>query len=163
MSPRTILVVAEPFGKALGAVEVAAAIGRGLCSDPSLKVDPCALQGPAYRLERTAKDPGGPAELRTSLDAVNLDARLRSARAVVIAAERLDRHTLLRRGAVFEVATRARQGGVPCYAVAAHNTLDLFEARILDLQIVLEAGKKPGLRVAGSRLARTICLTRIVA
>jgi glycerate kinase len=54
---------------------------------------------------------------------------------------------------VFEIATRARQGGVPCYAIAAHNALDPFEARILDLQVVLEAGGERGLSAAGRKLA----------
>ncbi len=147
MSLRTILVAAEPFGKSADASAALAAIGRGLrAGDPSLEVD-------GYSLEESAASAAGPAELRASLDATNFDARMRAARAVVIAAGRLDRHTLLRRGAVFEIATRARQGGVPCYAIAAHNALDPFEARILDLQVVLEAGGERGLSAAGRKLA----------
>ena len=38
-----------------------------------------------------------------------------------------------------EAATRARQAGVPCFAVVGTNALDAFGARILDIQRVLEA------------------------
>jgi hypothetical protein len=142
--PRTILVVAEPFGEELDAQRVAQAIGRGLQSgDASLGLDSCTLPAPIASRERAA-----PAELPAGFDA-----RMHSARAVVIAARELDRYTLLQRGAVFETATRARQGGVPCYAVAAHSGLDAFQARILDLQVVLQAGDKRALRAAGRRLA----------
>ncbi len=56
-------------------------------------------------------------------------------RAVVIACARLHDRTLA--GSVtFEVATRARQAGVPAYAVAGRDELDPFEARILDLQVI---------------------------
>ena len=86
----------------------------------------------------------------------NFDARMRLARAVVIAAKRLDHETLLQRDNASEVATRARQTGVPCYAVAASVGLDLFEARILDLQVVLEARGEPALVGAGRQLARIV-------
>ena len=56
----------------------------------------------------------------------------------------------------FELATRARQGGVPCYAVTAENGLDSFQARILDLQLVLQAGAPRSLRAAGSALAQEV-------
>lgn len=154
MSSRTILVIAEPFGEALSAVQVAEEIGRGLrAGDPSLEVDPPSLEVDPCYLDRPKTSPTEASELRASLDAVGFDARMFRARAVVIAAKRLDRHTLLQRGAVFEIATRARQSGVPCYAVAEHNRLDLFAARILDLQVALEAGDVRHLRAAGRKLA----------
>ena len=70
-------------------------------------------------------------------------ARMRLARAVVVGAQRLEERTLA--GSVtFEIATRARQGGVPAYAVTSENALEPFDARILDLQLVLEAGDPQG-------------------
>jgi len=56
----------------------------------------------------------------------------------------------------FEAATRARQAGVPCYAVTAVNRLNAFDLRILDLQVVLEASTGRALRVAGRRLAAIV-------
>ncbi len=56
----------------------------------------------------------------------------------MIAEPRLHEQTLA--GSVaFEIATRARQGGVPAYAVTGENLLDSFDARILDLQTIIEA------------------------
>jgi glycerate kinase len=150
--PHVILVVAEPFEKTAHAEAVADAIGRGLRSDdPTLGVDAYLIE----EIEASAAQPSGAdaVKLRASLEAADFDRRMRRARAVVIAAERLDRQTLLQRGAVFEIATRARQSGVPCYAVSGCNELDPFEARILDLQVVLQAGDVRGLRAAGRKLA----------
>jgi hypothetical protein len=45
---------------------------------------------------------------------------------------------------------------VPCYAVVGSNQLDSFGARVLDLQVVLEAGTPAQLRAAGRRLAELI-------
>ena len=86
------------------------------------------------------------------LDALGFDARLRRARAVVVGEGRLDRGTLEGK-AVFEVASRARQTGVPTHAVVGEDALDPFDARIMDLQAILEAGDEAGLRKAGRRLA----------
>jgi glycerate kinase len=86
------------------------------------------------------------------LDEVGFDARMRAARAVVTGEGRLDRQSLAGK-AVSEVATRARQAGVPCYAIVGSSELDAFELRILDLQAALEAGTIQGLRLAGRRLA----------
>jgi glycerate kinase len=73
-------------------------------------------------------------------------------RAVVIAAARLDERTLAGSPA-FEIATRARQAGVPAYAVTADDGLDAFDARMLDLQLVLQARDGRALAAAGRRLA----------
>jgi glycerate kinase len=86
------------------------------------------------------------------LDALGFDARLRRARAVVVGEGRLDRGTLEGK-AVFEIATRARQMGVPAHAVVGENALDRFDARIMDLQAILEAGDAAALSRAGRRLA----------
>jgi glycerate kinase len=75
---------------------------------------------------------------RFVLDALDIDPRLRAARAVVIGTSRLDDRAL--RGAVEgEIAVRARQAGVPCHAVVGERVLDLFGTRILDLQRIVEA------------------------
>ena len=67
----------------------------------------------------------------------------------------------MRGGGLFEVATRARQAGVPAYAVARRNDLDLFEMRILDLQVVLEAKDERELEGAGRALMRLACIDSI--
>ena len=86
------------------------------------------------------------------LDALDFDARMRSARAVVIGEGRLD-PTSLQGKVTGEIATRARQGGVPCHAIVGQNVLQLFDARIMDLQAVLEASTIAQLETAGERLA----------
>lgn len=135
MIPRTVLIATEPFGEGLSAERTGAVIGRGLqAGDPSLGVDVCPIE------------PTIPADF---------DARMRAARAVVVGAERLDEHTLLG-SAMFEIATRARQAGVPAYAVTGENALSLFDARILDLQVILHARDARGLRRAGEKLAEVV-------
>jgi glycerate kinase len=130
--PTTVLVAAQDFGEGLDGARVAEAIGRGLAAArPELKADLCPI----------------------NVLPADLDPRMRHARAVVIAAKHLDHETLLRRDNACEVATRARQTGVPCYAVTASVGLDLFEARVLDLQVVLEAREERALIAAGKRLA----------
>ncbi len=135
MIPRTVLIAVEPFSQWLNTERAGAAIGRGLqAGDPSLGVDVCPIE------------PTTPADF---------DARMRAARAVVVGAERLDEHTLLG-SAVFEIATRARQAGVPAYAVTGENALSLFDARILDLQVILQARDTRALRRAGEKLAGVV-------
>ena len=80
---------------------------------------------------------------------------MRRARAVVIATERL-RETTLAGSVTFEIATRARQGGVPAYAVTGANALDAFDARILDLQLILPARSRAALMTAGRKLAELV-------
>jgi glycerate kinase len=86
------------------------------------------------------------------LDAIGFDARMRSARAVVTGEGRLDEQSVAGK-AVSEVATRARQAGVPCHAIVGANALDTFGARILDLDTIYEAGTVAQLKAAGRRLA----------
>ena len=86
------------------------------------------------------------------LQALDFDARLRGAHAVVVGEGRLDRSSL--RGRVAgEIATRARQGGVPCHAVVGVDAIERFDARILDLQAIVEAATISDLEVAGEKLA----------
>jgi glycerate 2-kinase len=86
------------------------------------------------------------------LDAIGFGRRLRRARAVVTGEGTLDEQSLAGK-ALSEVATRARQAGVPCHAIVGSSTLDRFGMRILDLQAVLEAGTLRDLEAAGQRLA----------
>jgi len=89
------------------------------------------------------------------LDLLDFDRRMRASRAVVTGEGRLDQQSLAGK-AVSEVATRARQAGVPCHAIVGRRELDAFGARILDLQAVVEAGTPARLSAAGRRLAELV-------
>jgi glycerate kinase len=89
------------------------------------------------------------------LDRLNFDARMRSARAVIVGEGTLDASTLYGK-APFEIATRARQAGVPAYAIVGHNALHRFDARILDLQLILQANDERSLVAAGRKLGRLL-------
>jgi glycerate kinase len=86
------------------------------------------------------------------LDQLDFDVRMRAARAVIVGEARLDRGTLGGRVAG-EAAIRARQAGVPCHAVVARHAIDRFDARILDLQAIVEATTVAEVEAAGERLA----------
>ncbi len=152
--PRRLLIAAEPFGSGLPAQAVAEAIGRGVTDAGAPAPDRCPLVVAAdgdgdFRVERP---PAGRRALGALLEALEFDRRMRAARAVVVAAARLDERALVGSPA-FEIATRARQAGVPAYAVSADSPLGPFDARILDLQSVLVAGNIRELRAAGRTLA----------
>ncbi len=89
------------------------------------------------------------------LDAIGFDLRMRAARAVVTGEGRLDQQSLAGK-LVSEVATRARQAGVPCHAVVGSRQLDAFGARVLDLQAVIEASTVAEIGAAGRRLAELV-------
>jgi glycerate kinase len=89
------------------------------------------------------------------LDAIGFDGQMRAARAVVTGEGRLDAQSLVGK-LVSEIATRARQAGVPCHAVVGSRALDSFGARVLDLQSVLEASTVAQLTAAGRHLAKLI-------
>jgi glycerate 2-kinase len=89
------------------------------------------------------------------LDQVGFDARMRAARAVVTGEGRLDMQSLVGK-VVSEVATRARQSGVPCHAVVGSRELDSMGARILDLDRVIEASTLEELEAAGTSLAEVL-------
>ena len=145
MIPKTVLLAACRFDARLGAERVAASIGKGLRAGGWPEPDVLAIIGEA--------GPGG--RVRERLDELDFDARMRRARAVVMAARRLEEGALV--GSIaFEIATRARQSGVPAYAVAAQNRLGPFDARMLDLQVIIEAATVPALVAAGKRLAELI-------
>lgn len=89
------------------------------------------------------------------LGALGFDERMRAAYAVLTGEGRLDRQSLVGK-AVGEIATRARQTGVPCHAVVGQNRLDAFDQRILDLQLILEAGTIEQLELAGEQLSELL-------
>jgi glycerate kinase len=89
------------------------------------------------------------------LDALEFDRRMRAAPAVITGEGNLDQQSLAG-NLVSEVATRARQAGVPSFAVCGRCELDTFGQRVLDLQMVLEAGTIPALERAGRMFAELI-------
>jgi glycerate kinase len=144
MLARTLLVVSSAFDEQLSAARVAAAVARGL-HDGGWLTDLCPIETP--------RQAGG--GVRELLDALRFDARMRSARALVVCERELHEDTLAG-SAAFEVATRARQAGVPAFAVTSENRLDCLDARILDLQAILEANTARSLRAAGRKLAELV-------
>ncbi len=86
------------------------------------------------------------------LNAIGFDELMREAAFVVTGEGALDAQTLQGKAAG-EVATQSRQSGVTCHAVVGRNDLDDFQARILDLVTVIEAGTEEELEAAGRRLA----------
>jgi glycerate kinase len=89
------------------------------------------------------------------LDAVGFDERMRAARCVITGEGRLDEQSLVGK-LVSEVATRARQAGVPCHVVCGTRELSAMGARVLDLERVLEATTLEELRAAGRELGELI-------
>jgi hypothetical protein len=141
--PHRLLLACEAFGPRLPGTAVAKAISRG--------IQDAGMPEPDVFVLTPEPEPG--LDTRRLLDDLGFDARMHSARAVVIAAARLHEETLA--GSVaFEIATRARQGGVPAYAIAGADTLGAFDARILDLQLILVAHSRQKLVAAGRELAR---------
>ncbi len=76
---------------------------------------------------------------------------MRAARCVVVGEGRLDA-TSLEGKITGEIATRARQAGVPAHAIVGTDAIAPLDARILDLQVILEAGTLDALQAAGERL-----------
>jgi glycerate 2-kinase len=92
-------------------------------------------------------EPGAP----FVLDALDFDARMRAARAVVTGEGKLDEQTLEGK-LVGEIGTRTRQAGVPLHAIVGRDRLDAFGKRMIDLQVVQEATTVAELEAAGERL-----------
>jgi hypothetical protein len=163
---QTVLVVSGPFGATLSAEDVARAIARGLRAGELGEPDLCPIevgrstqaktdyQSATERDRRSRRQVDAP-DVAVLLAGLDFDARMRGARAVVLAEELL-RESTLRGSVAFEIATRARQGGVPAYAVTAENALEQFDARILDLQLILEAANTRALAAAGRKLAQVL-------
>jgi glycerate 2-kinase len=89
------------------------------------------------------------------LDAVDFDRRMRAARAVIAGEGKLDQQSLAGK-AVSEVSTRARQSGVPCYAIVGRRELDSFGMRVLDLQVVEQGETLEEIEAAARRLAEVL-------
>ena len=106
------------------------------------------LAGGLWAMFGAALEPGAP----FVLDALDYDARMRAAGAVIVGEGRLDQTSLAGK-AVGEAATRARQSGVPCFAIVGSDELGAFGARILDLQRVLEGRTLDALADAAASLA----------
>jgi glycerate 2-kinase len=96
-------------------------------------------------------EPGAP----WVLDALDFDARMRAARAVVTGEGKLDEQTLQGK-LVGEIGTRARQAGVPLHAIVGRDALDPFGKRIVDLQLVQEATTLDELEAAGETLGAAL-------
>jgi hypothetical protein len=144
--PRTPLVACGPIGR-LPAARGAAAIGSGLLHEGLAAPDLAPLED----------DPHTPDEIERLLAGAGFDERLRRSRAVVIGSGPL-RALTLAGTLTFEVATRARQAGVPAYAIATSSSLGAFEARMLDLQVIELApgGSESALAAAAARLAEFV-------
>ena len=171
-----------PFSATLRAGKVAAAVATGLraagCPAPDvLALDDgphgapeaagAELEAPGADVEdrgADVEDRGGDVEGRgagvegrgagpaAALELAGFDERLRRARALILAAAQLERDRL--RGTLeLEILTRARLTGVPTYAICRDLRLDAFDARLLDLQVVLEARSERALSAAARRLA----------
>ena len=147
---RTVLIASGTFDQ-LSAQQVGSAIARGLDAG-GFQSDVCPIRTDVRPI---ASEEDLPTDVRALLEALDFDARMLRARAVVLAQARLAERTLTASPA-FGIATRARQAGVPAYAVAAQNLLDPFDARILDLQVILEASSPRALTAAGRRLAELV-------
>jgi glycerate kinase len=109
------------------------------------------LSGGLWAAFGAVLEPGAPFVLA----ALGFDVRMRAARAVIVGEGRIDEQTLQGKAAG-EIATRARQAGVPCHAVVGRNELDRFGARMLDLQRIIEATTLEELEAAGASLAEVI-------
>ncbi len=142
--PRRALLACEPFSARLSAAAVARALGTGLAAGGAPEPEAVALPAGADAREAAAL-----------LEREDFHRRMLGSRAVVIAVPALAERTLAGSSA-FEIATLARQNGVPCYAVAAKVELNAFDLRILDLQVVLRARGTKTLRAAGERLAEIL-------
>ncbi len=143
--PQAALIASGPFGDALSAERVALAIAQGLRAGGAPEPDLCPI--PVGR--------GQASNVGALLEELDFDVRMRRARAVILGERQLEEQAL--RGSVaFEITTRARQAGVPAYAVTGSNALDPFDARILDLQVIVQANSRRALVAAGRTLAQVL-------
>jgi glycerate kinase len=127
------------------------ALAAKLPRDPrGLPMTGCAggLSGGLWARYGAALEPGA----AFVLGALDFDPRMRAAHAVIVGEGRIDAQTLQGKIAG-EIATRARQGGVPCFAIVGSDGLGAFGARMLDLQRVLEATDLEAIAAAAASLA----------
>jgi glycerate kinase len=90
------------------------------------------------------------------LDELGFDERMRAARAVVTGEGKIDFQTLQHGKIIGEIGTRARQAGVPLYAVVGTSEIDDFGMRTIDLQRIIEATDIPEIEAAGEALGREL-------
>jgi glycerate kinase len=146
-----VLIACAPFGPRLSAPAAAGAIARGLTQGGLPEPDVCPL--PVTGIGAGHENIGD--GVRGLLEDLDFDARMRRVRAIVVGTPLLEERTLA--GSVtFEIATRARQSGVPVYAVTGEDALAAFDARVLDLQVILTAPSGRALESAGLELARLV-------
>jgi glycerate kinase len=107
------------------------------------------LSGGLWAAFGATLEPGAP----FILGALDFDARMRAARAVVTGEGKLDEQTLEGK-LVGEIGTRTRQAGVPLHAVVGTDRLDGFGKRMIDLQLVQEATNLEEMEAAGETLGR---------
>jgi glycerate kinase len=113
------------------------------------------LSGGLWAAHGAALEPGAP----WVLDALHFDRRMRDSRAVITGEGRLDFQTLEGK-LVGEIGTRARQAGVPLYAVVGRDDLDDFGKRMVDLQQVREASTLEEMEAAGEALGAALTSVR---
>ena len=113
------------------------------------------LSGGLWAAHGATLEPGAP----WVLDALDFDRRMRAARAVITGEGRLDFQTLEGK-LVGEIGTRARQAGVPLFAVVGRNDLDDFGKRMIDLQQVREASTLEEMEAAGEALGAALTSSR---
>src|SRR5262249_16836691 len=89
------------------------------------------------------------------LDAVEFDRRTLACRTVITGEGKLDAQSLVGK-LVSEIATRARQRGVPCDAVCGVRELDAMGARMPDLERIFEATTLAELPPWSDRLRRRL-------
>jgi len=109
------------------------------------------LSGGLWAVLGATLEPGAP----WVLDALDFDARMRAARAVVTGEGKLDEQTLEGK-LVGEIGTRARQAGVPLHAIVGRDALDPFGKRIIDLMRVYEATDVAAIEAAAQDLGQAL-------
>jgi glycerate kinase len=113
------------------------------------------LSGGLWAAHGATLEPGAP----WVLDALHFDQRMRDASAVITGEGRLDFQTLEGK-LVGEIGTRARQAGVPLYAVVGRDDLDDFGKRMIDLQQVCQASTLEEMEAAGEALGAAMTSAR---
>ncbi len=106
------------------------------------------IAGALWAAHDAVLEPGAP----FVLGALDVEERVRAARAVVVGEGRIDATTLEGKVAG-AIAAIARRHGVPVLAVVGRNALDPAAREALGLRAVVEAGDVAALEAAGERVA----------
>ncbi len=128
--------------------ETPAALDAALGSEASVVVYAGPVQDAPPATDRRIVRP----DAAFMLDALDYNARMRAARAVIVGGASLAPADL-RGTLISEAATRARQSGVPCFAIAGRVGIDAFGARMLDLEVVAQAATAKTIQRAAQALA----------